>query len=489
MKLDVQRQSVLGALASMGAEAEPVPADSIEDHELKATARINSQGRSLHERGWLELGKLPEWNVFDMVEAYYAKYHDRILNLLERERPRWFEDVEEDDVRPGFVVARELSRRFESKGIFITAVHPSVSEDKSLGYPVTGPRFYVSVMLAAMRRGPAPPPPKDVARILWPYQPDRRKPWITEVGWTMVPPLSNAQAMHADIVSWKSSDPRKEFMGRFHHFIWKPDRTTNCTTGVVTSAFTLAAGALPQDWMRAKLHRVASPTVVLDSEVCHCGGPTGPDRWTASCTVQLCSSTGWNPLQYRASKELLEYTCPIEFQLAGPWVELPLESQLKPRCNPKQEEAKQLRQGGKIQWDVGSLVEAKFEDAWFPAVIGKRNIDRSYLVHWDGEATVTKSVPHMSIRARRWELGTEVEARWYGKWYPAKVMKMRSDWSYRVHWDADGTCSHQIYHCDIRSKSCSVPFRGPCKSSKKRSRSEASTDASSSLPSQGKRCR
>jgi len=307
-----------------------------------------------------------------------------------------------------------------------------------------------------------------------------------------VPPNSNAQAMHADIVRYdrKTTDTRKAFLGRFHHFIWKPDRTTNCTTGVVSSTFALALGGHPQQWMQAKLQRVASPTVVLDSELCHCGGPTGPGRWTASCTVQLCSSTGWKSLQSRASKELLSYTCPIDFNLAGPWVELPLESQPVPECIPQQEEAKQLRQGGKVAaWDVGALVEAKFQDAWLLATIGEVNVDRSYHVQWEVEAAGSAAVPHSSIRARRWALGTEVEAKWHDEWYPGKVMKVRGDWSYRVHWESDGTCSHQIYHCDIRAKSGSVvPVSALCQSSeKKRPRSEASTDASSGSPSPGRR--
>ncbi|CAK0882259.1 unnamed protein product [Prorocentrum cordatum] len=150
--------------------------------------KVETLSQSLHADGWLELGELPEWEVFDVAEKYHAEYHDRITRLLERERPRWFEDVDEHrNVRPGQVVARELSRRFEPKGLHISAVHPSVSDDESLDYPATGPRFYVSVIPAAMRRGPAPPPPDDVVCLLWPDPQDRCKPWITELGWVMTP--------------------------------------------------------------------------------------------------------------------------------------------------------------------------------------------------------------------------------------------------------------------------------------------------------------
>jgi hypothetical protein len=467
---------------------ESIPAHEITDKEQVSSAmaacykelrELNGATETLHSNGWLELPTLPGWEVFDLVESFYFQYHDRILNLLERERPRWFEDVEEYDVRPGSVVARELSRHLEPKGIYVSAVHPSTSEDETRGYPVTGPRFYVSVMEAAMRRGPAPHPPHEFASLLWPKEEDRHKPWLTELGWTMVPPDSDAQAMHADITSGgkkKINDPRDASLGRFLHIIWKPDRQTNCTTGVVTSAFT---DGDTEDWMYSSLHRVSSPVVVLDSEMCHCGGATGPGRWTASCTVQFCSSTGWKALQWRAAKSLLEYTCPINFNFSGPWIELPSEWQFKPKRPPEEEEKKRFRQGAKLRWSAGTLVEAKHGNAWFPASIARRNLDNSYRVVWDEDATFTEGVPLANIRLRRWALSSEVEARWHGKWYPAKVTKARDDWSYRVYWIGDGTCSHFLYHCEIRPKGDSAKLHDTPKSRKKRSRSEESTDASS----------
>merc|ERR1712194_727492 len=246
------------------------------------------------------------------------------------------------------------------------------------------------------------------------------------------------------------TDGRKEKLGRYHHFIWKADRVSNCTTGVVTSAFT---NGKVQDWMYPELQRVASPTVLLDSEMCHCGGPTGPGRWTAGCTVQLCSSTGWIPLHNRSSTALLEYTIPIDCTKGGPWVELPVASQIIPQARADDDDKRQIRCGGKRRWRVGSLVEAKFEDAWFLAKIGKRNLNRSYRVHWDGESTCTDEVPAASVRPRRWAVGAEVDCRWYGGWYPAKVVKARSDWSYRVLWDADGTCTHILDHHATRQRS------------------------------------
>ncbi|CAE7283098.1 mkkA, partial [Symbiodinium pilosum] len=80
----------------------------------------------------------------------------------------------------------------------------------------------------------------EVEELLWPRTRDRQQPWITELGWTMVPAGSNEQTLHADILSWEDEPlcPRKEGLGRFHHFLWKPSRQECCTTKVVHAAFT-----------------------------------------------------------------------------------------------------------------------------------------------------------------------------------------------------------------------------------------------------------
>jgi len=449
-------------LAKLKAKAESVVAASLE------VDLIASQSSSLHTGGWVELGKLPDWAVFDLVEMYYAKYFDEVLELLESERPRWFEDVEERGIRPGNKIAKEISKLYESKGIWISAVHPSVKDDREDSYPTSGPRFYVSVMPAAMWRGPAPPPPKDAVRILWPDMQDRRNPWITEVGWTMVPPSSDAQAMHADIKADDSDikDPREEFQGRFHHFIWKPDRVTNCSTGVVTGAFT---NGEVEDHMFADLRKVSSTVVVLDSEMCHCGSATGPDGWSGSCTVQLCSSRGWEPLQSRASKELLEYVVPIDFSSTGPWIQLPFR---------EEEAAEHLRRGGKLRWDVGSLVEVRLEDQWFPATIVARSLT-SYQVHRNGNPTIDEEVSLTNIRDRQWSLGSEVELKSSGHWYPVKLVKVNNDWSYRVEWDEDVTGTDLCYHWDLRAKvkkfENNIPV-GAALQAKKRARPDSSAD-------------
>lgn len=466
--MDTDAKSALPASVEAGHKAVEVSAAINMDSQLQEEI---SELSALHNNGYLELGKLPDWEVFDLVEIYYAKYYKEILELLEGARPRWFEDVKEGGCRPGHVIAKEFSKKhYESKGIWISAVHPSVSADDP--YPTTGPRFYVSVMPALMWRGSAPSPPKAAAHLLWPDDADRERPYITEVGWVMTPPGSDAQAMHVDIKSDYSGDeipdPREDSRGRFHHFIWKIDRTANCTTGIVPGTF--QNGDI-QDWMFKSIRKVSSPAVVIDSEVCHCGSATGPDGWTSSCTVQLCSSTGWKPLQSRASKELLDYTVPIDSKFAGPFLALPVD---------EEDVAKHLRYGGRLEWVVGSLVDVKVKDNWFPATIGQRNLDNSYHVHRNGDPVrLTEQVLLTNIRERRWDLGSELEYKCSGEWYQVKVVKVNDDWSYKVQWDDEESCYDLAYHNELRSY-VKMP-------SKKRARTESSADALDDSKSPGKR--
>lgn len=256
--------------------------------------------------------------------------------------------------------------------------------------------------------------------------------------------------------------------------------------------------------MYSALERVSSPVVILDSEMCHCGGATGPGRWTASCTVQLCSSTGWKPLQQRTSEKLLEYTCPIDCAAGGPWIELPVESQIQPLSAWYEEEQCHFRAGGECEWSIGTQVEAMCNGIWLEATIRKRNPTTTYRLQRRDDNTFIDEIPLTSIRPRRWTEGTCIEATWYGDWYPATVARVRSDWSYRVHWEDGETCSHTIYHRYTRPrKGCEESVRqsndARCKHDygeaskrlqcgRKRSLSEASTADTSSSPSRTKRC-
>ena len=105
-------------------------------------------------------------------------------------------------------------------------------------WKTTGPRWYASCIDAARRKtkdpgciddsGRLPRPPSELERLLWPDPTDAEAPWITELGWTIVPPGSDPQDMHADIVASRPDEPgvstaRQRGRGRFHHVAWKSD--------------------------------------------------------------------------------------------------------------------------------------------------------------------------------------------------------------------------------------------------------------------------
>ena len=81
--------------------------------------------------------------------------------------------------------------------------------------------------------GDAPRPPYDLQQLLWPEATDGSRPWITELGWTLVPGGSHPRCLHADIVreSFFDEHPRETGRGRFHHIAWKSSSTAVATAG------------------------------------------------------------------------------------------------------------------------------------------------------------------------------------------------------------------------------------------------------------------
>ena len=215
----------------------------------------------------------------------HARWGARIVALLEAERPRWFANCGEAEAeaggdggggdgdggggggdggveeRPGAAAARVASAALaaEGAGIVVSAAHPCKSRWEP--WEVTGPRFYASIIEAALRPMPAgltagrpactgalgghgaaplvehsggggiaeggalPPPPPQLRALLWvASEADAAAPRLTELGWTMVPPHSDPQALHADIASSPDApdDHPRAGVGRFHHLLWKP---------------------------------------------------------------------------------------------------------------------------------------------------------------------------------------------------------------------------------------------------------------------------
>ena len=72
------------------------------------------------------------------------------------------------------------------------------------------------------RPGRAPRPPPALERTLWPDAAEAAAPHVTELGWTLVPPNSPPQEVHADISGAYAGDGMERAMGRFHHIAWKP---------------------------------------------------------------------------------------------------------------------------------------------------------------------------------------------------------------------------------------------------------------------------
>ena len=316
----------------------------------------------LHNRGWVALHNgLPAWDVLQFAAEHHACWNDRVITELEALRPRWDEGDESSlhgGDRPGTVAAELATKRLQAQGapgLFITAVHPCVSDAPP--WQNTGPRFYVSIIpvaMAAMRDaaaggtgaaaagasscrigtadGCAVRPPAGLSALLWPAASDGAAPWITELGWTLVAPASDPQQMHADIVSeFDDEFARKDGVGRFHHIAWKPCGKRAATTHVADGAFT--DGVIRDehyDQLRAVHARedrdgrprdpqaatMAAAAIVIDSEVLHCGARTPPradGTWSSTCTAQICSTSGWPALWSggRVGEDLMKLTIPI----------------------------------------------------------------------------------------------------------------------------------------------------------------------------------
>ena len=300
--------------------------DDIDFSQKKKKRRIPTTS-NLHRDGWHALRSRPDWSVLAFCEAQHDQWCQRAIDVLQSLSHTW-DDSEYPNQRPGEVTAVEANRILHGEGakVWISTTHPSV--EQFYPYAITGPRWYCSIIQAArsgggccLDSGDAPRPPYDLQQLLWPEATDGSRPWITELGWTLVPGGSHPQCLHADIVreSFFDEHPRETGRGRFHHIAWKSSSTAvatagtpHCTTEVVAGAFT--NGDLSDEaYEQLACHR--SACLVLDSEMLHRGGPTpGPiSRWSSTCTIQICSTSGWSALQCggRCSKELLKFTIPI----------------------------------------------------------------------------------------------------------------------------------------------------------------------------------
>lgn len=259
--------------------------------------------------------RLEGWGPYALLVALEAEWSARLVEVLEGDRSRWWEGVDEEGCRPGaYTAERATAALGPEAGVVVTATHPSVDDETG---DWAGPRFYASVVDAALTvASVAAAPPQKLADMLWHEgdgDGDRR---VTELGWTLVPPESPPQEWHADIVTeWgDGAGERQASRGRYHHLFVKSGGGL-CGTRVVPGFFGGEHDSSPSAWEVPAIEGftvAAAPMIVIDAEVLHRGGPTG-GAWSSTRTVQFASSEGWRLLHEdgRCSPRDLLRTLPL----------------------------------------------------------------------------------------------------------------------------------------------------------------------------------
>ena len=234
--------------------------------------------RELHEAGFTGLKSVPDWPPLAFAEAQHGQWSATVIRLLSE--ANWCVST---DGRPGDAAAEYANNALRGLGanIWVSTTHPS-APDMWEADEYGGPRWYVSIIEAAWQQrsgccdeeGRLPPLPPTLVDVLWPNETDGGKPWLTELGWTVVPPHSSPQQWHADIVRCEPEPPGwiRSAHGRFHHIAFKADRTTAPTTEGVRGAFDYATGdeRIPHGWADARVETMtALPCVLFDSELVH----------------------------------------------------------------------------------------------------------------------------------------------------------------------------------------------------------------------------
>lgn len=278
--------------------------DSVAAEHLYASGSKDAVSilEQLQNRGFVKFpsGVPWEWELVKFVEELHACYHEEIERRLVALQGQWAEN----DVgwRLGSSAAQKVSAEMESSGIAVYT--PPVSQGDAAPYSSTGPRFYVSVTAAAWQRWPegAPPPCEGLARILWPHSCDGELAdgeWpnmIRGLGWALAPPRSDPQTLHADI--W--GDRPRPGRVRFHHILWKRLPGENCTTQLVPGGFT---DGRTDPEVYAKLESASAPCLLYDNEVLHRGAANTSDRWVSTCSIELCTRTGFNEVWKGGSED------------------------------------------------------------------------------------------------------------------------------------------------------------------------------------------
>eukprot|EP00931_Biecheleriopsis_adriatica_P088147 TRINITY_DN62524_c0_g1_i1.p1 TRINITY_DN62524_c0_g1~~TRINITY_DN62524_c0_g1_i1.p1 ORF type:complete len:347 (+),score=71.84 TRINITY_DN62524_c0_g1_i1:56-1096(+) len=282
------------AKVSHGADAAGKPENGSSAADGLSMGAATDVHRNLFSRGYVEFQSgLPWlWELVSFVEDMYDRYHEEVERRLTEEQESW--TSEEYGYRPGSTAAEKVTKAMEAAGVAVYSPPPSAAEEAP--WDTSGPRFYVSVTAAAWKRWPdgAPAPPDELAGVLWPHRTDAALvsgKWpnmIRGLGWALAPPKSDPQELHADI--WGDSDKPRPGRVRFHHFLWKRQAGTCCTTQIVPGGFT---DGKTREEHYGQMTRARAPCILVDNEVLHRGAANKSDRWVSTCSIELCTRTGY----------------------------------------------------------------------------------------------------------------------------------------------------------------------------------------------------
>lgn len=229
------------------------------------------------------------WAVFDFVEACYDCFHEVVQAELQALRAFW-EPYEDSGQRHGAFAAAKVTERLSEYGVAVYS--PGCSQGESPPYDVSGPRWYVSVTGRALRRWPskAPAPPAGLFEALCSHPADSGGDLRARgLGWTLAPPGSDPQALHADI--YGTGAHARGTGTCWPHVLWKRRPGEKCTTEIVPGAFTEGASS-SSDF--DAIVRASAPAILVDSEVLHRGAATPPNVWGSSLSIEYCTQAGWD---------------------------------------------------------------------------------------------------------------------------------------------------------------------------------------------------
>jgi len=248
----------------------------------------------LVSRGYVEfLGGLPKWELIDFVEECYDRFADIIIQELEGLRDVWAPCPGSRE-RYGAFAAAKATERLSEFGIAVYS--PSDSQAQEFPYESTGPRWYISLTPLALRlygaKG-APSPPAELWELLCGHEADVASDLRARgLGWTLVPPGSDPQALHADI--YGEGAHREPGRTRWPHVLWKRRRGELCTTELVPGGFTEGGS---EERHFDMIRRVRAPLVIMDSEALHRGSATSSEGWGSTLSLELCTASGWSAWQ------------------------------------------------------------------------------------------------------------------------------------------------------------------------------------------------